>query len=153
MLRIQRRFRVVSLLVPLLGLSACGGLPGDPKRGISVAIETPSAVAAGEAFEIRAIVTNRGEEEARLDSIDIGDSYLAGIAIDASEPAWIGDTFHIPVDNTVSHEFQARVPAGGSFTVTFKARAAKAGSHAGDFDICVNSAMNCFFEHIATEVR
>jgi hypothetical protein len=136
----------------LLPLCACGGLD-NPKKGVSVAIESPSEVKVGETFEIRAIVDNKDAAEANLDSIDIGDSYLEGITLESSQPAWIGDTFHIPVDNTVSHEFQAKVPPGTSFTVTFKARATKAGRFAGDFDICVNSAVNCFFEHISTEVR
>lgn len=141
-------------LAPLLLLSLCGcGGFDNPKQGVSVAIESPPEVKAGEVFEIRAIVNNKDDEAARLDSIDIGDSYLEGIELESSEPAWVGDTFHIPVDNTVSHEYQASVPAGGSFTVTFKARAAKAGSFGGDFDICVNSAVNCFFEHLSTEVK
>ena len=141
--------RLVPLL--LLGLSACGGIE-SPKKGISVAIETPPAVTQGEAFEIRAIVTNRGEKPANLDSIDIGDSYLEGVSITSAEPPWIG-TMHIPIDDTVSHDFQATVPAGQSLTVIFHAKATQRGTFSGDFDICVNSMMNCFFEHISTEAR
>lgn len=136
----------------LLALCACGALPDNPKKGISVAIESPPEVKAGEPFEIRAIVTNGGSESARLDSIDIGDSYLEGVTLQSSEPPW-GDTMHVPVDNTVSHEYQATVPAGASFTVTFKAQASQPGRFSGDFDICVNSAFNCFFEKISTEAR
>jgi hypothetical protein len=127
-------------------------MPASPKQGISVAIDSPPEVTAGQPFEIRTTVTNAGTEAARLDSIDIGDSYLEGVAIESSQPAW-GDTMHVPIDNTLSHDFQANVPAGGSFTVTFTARAKRSGHFAGDFDVCVNSAFNCFFEQIATDAR
>lgn len=150
----MKRRAPTPLLAPLLllALAACDGMPASPKQGISVAIESPPEVTVGQTFVIRTTVTNTGAEAARLDSIDIGDSYLEGVAIESSEPAW-GDTMHVPIDDTLSHDFQANVPAGSSFTVTFKARAKRAGRFAGDFDVCVNSAFNCFFEKIATEAR
>jgi hypothetical protein len=142
--------RLAALL--LLGLCGCDALVDAPKQGISVRIESPPEVTTDQVFEIRTIVTNDGAKPALLDSIDIGDSYLEGVSVESSEPAW-GETMHVPVDNTLSHDFQATVPAGASITVTFKARARQPGSHSGDFDICVNSVYDCFFEHIATEAR
>lgn len=144
-----RSFRLAPLL--LLALGGCGAFQ-SPKAGISVAVDAPARVRAGEPFQLRATITNGSEREALLDSIDIGDTYLEGVTLESSQPAW-NETMHVPIDDTLSHDFQAKIAPGKSLTVTFTAVAAEVGEYEGAFDICVNSVYDCFFEEVATTVE
>ena len=114
-------------------------------------VESSDDVKVGEPFTIQAHVNNESSSTAMLHSLDIGDSYLAGVSIDRTEPPF-STSEHIPVDNTVAHWFNLAVGPGEHLIVTLHATATRAGVQQGDFDICVNSEINCQFLTITTPV-
>ena len=60
-----------------VALSSCATLP----EGITVWVESPSSVELGERFTVSAHVDNASRSVVTLRTLDIGDSYLEGIAI------------------------------------------------------------------------
>jgi hypothetical protein len=142
-------FRACKTALIAAAVTACG--VSDPKSGIRVSIEAPPEVPSGAAFEFVAQIHNEGKQAAELDSIDIGDSYLEHIRLVSSDPPWT-EHYHVPIDNTESHSYGLAIAPGGTLVVRFAARAGDPAQASGDFDICVNSAVNCFFERIETRI-
>ena len=119
--------------------------------GITSWVDGTSTVGVGDRFEITAHVKNESGSVADLDSIDIGDSYLEGVRVVGSEPAFMGT---MPVaDGTLSHSFSHPVQPGETVAVTFQMEAVQPGTHQGDFDICVNSVWDCNFLSVTTVVQ
>ena len=143
-------FKTSVIAVATLVLFGGGCLSGP--ENITVAIDIPTRVSQGETFEIIADVTNTGDETQTLDSIDIGDEYIEGIAILRSDPMY-SETFHIPLDNTMSHTIQRDIGPSETLTVTFTVEALHAGDYIGAFDVCINSGGNCLFYSIRTLVE
>lgn len=135
----------VVLLILLVG---CEPIP----EGVTVWYESPSVVVLGDSFEIIAHVENASEATVVLSSIDIGDSFLAGIQVDRSDPVPY-DLYHLPIDNTMSYVYDIDVPPSQDFSVTFHARAVAQGIQSGSFDFCVNSHINCDRRTISTRVE
>ena len=133
-------------LLLLIGVGCKGG-----SGQVAVRVDAPTNVNVGEAFSITVTIQNPGEEDHLLDSIDIGTSYLDGVAVETSEPPY-SDTFHIPVDNTISHTFLADIPAGETLEVTFQAVAYASGLFVGDFDVCIDTGYSCQFLTISTNI-
>ena len=146
-MNIGLKYILSGAMLLLLG-SGCLSGPED----ITVAIDVPTRVAQGEVFQIVADVTNTGDETQILDSIDIGDEYIEGIAIHSSDPMY-SETFHVPIDNTMSHTMQRDIEPGETLIVTFTAEALHTGDYAGAFDVCINSGGNCLFYSIRTLVE
>ena len=69
----------------------------------------------------------------------------------ASEPPWT-EHYHVSIKNTESHSYGLKIEPGGHLVVRFAAIAGDPVVATGDFDICVNSAVNCFFERIETRI-
>ncbi len=146
-MRDRNYFVWLFVTVPLLWI-ACSPVPD----GVTMWVESPARVKMGEPFAFSAHVNNESTTAVTLRSLDIGDSYLAGISIDRSEPPF-SSSQHIPIDNTVSYGFETAVDPGDHLIVTFHVRATKPGVQQGDFDICVNSEFNCDFQSITTLVE
>ena len=116
---------VIAMLLITSGVPACGC--GQP-RDISVDVVAPLHVVKGEMFVFEIHVVNTAEKPQLLYSVDIWDDYLAGIAIQKTDPLFI-DTYHIPIDNTQSYEFQQDIPPKDTLVVKFFAVGLKPGEY------------------------
>jgi len=121
-------------------------------ENITVEIEVPTRVEVGEQFNVIANITNTGSDAQELNSIDIGDEYLEGVIIYGSEPAY-SETFHVPIDNTISHSMMHSIEAGETLSVSFDAEALIEGDYSGAFDVCVNGPVSCLYYSIRTLVE
>jgi hypothetical protein len=118
---------------------------------IEVSVDAPARVAEGETFLITARARNTGDEPRRLVDLDLADEYLEGVLILGTEPAY-RDSMHVPIDNTVSYEFELAIPPGGVAEVMLEAQALRAGDFSGDFDFCIDSETSCLSSHVRTFV-
>ena len=126
----------VLVLVLLLGtVASCVGMP----ENISADIDCPLHVTKGEEFTFEIRITNTSSDTQLLYNIDIWDEYMESISIIETEPAFI-DTYHIPIDNTQSFEFQKEIPPHGTLTLNFYAVGHQTGEYSSYLDICINSA-------------
>lgn len=119
---------------------------------VAVVVDGPVAVVAGEEFTLTAHIRNSGTKPQKLVDLDIADTYLDGIVISASEPAF-SSSEHIALDSSVSHSFDRQIPANGELVVRLRALALRPGDFAGDFDFCINNSFACLPHHIRTVVR
>lgn len=145
--RAEARMLIV-LCGSIAALSSCASVPD----GVTAWVESPPSVELGEHFKISAHVDNASGKAVKLRTLDIGDAYLDGIAIHQTDPPH-SEKVHLPIDNTLSFVFEIDIPPGERVVVDFHAEAQKSGVYQGDFDLCVNSAVNCFFQTITTPVR
>jgi len=122
-----------------------------PPSGVAIAVEAPLRARVGETFEILVTLTNESRSERTLVDVDVADSYLAGIAVEGTDPAY-SDSEHIPFDNTVSYSFDRALEPGGTLSVRFVAVAVQEGDFAGDFDLCIDSMASCVSQAVRTVV-
>ncbi|MBT4857278.1 hypothetical protein HON52_03780 [Candidatus Uhrbacteria bacterium] len=120
-------------------------------EGWDSAVAYPLEALEGDEITIVATVTNDTGEDQVLHSIDIGESYLDGIAITSTDPEFT-DSFLLD-DGTYTHFFVIDVPAGESTEVTFTGRALTAGDYQGAFDICIDDGLTCNFLQVRTLVE
>ena len=145
----RHRYLIIGMVFTLtLSFTACTPVPD----GVTMWIESPTPVELHEQFPIATHIKNESTTNVTLRSLDIGDTYLEGISIDRSDPPF-SDSEHVPIDNTVAHSFEIDVTPGEHLVVIFYAEATRPGIHQGDFDICVNSLVNCDFQSITTRVE
>jgi hypothetical protein len=142
---------LVGLLGLVAGLFVLDRMTEAPKD-IEVLVTVPSRVARDQEFTIEVQVRNTGSAARELNSLDVADEYLAGVAIRGSEPPY-RDTLHVPIDNSYSYEFRKPIPPGGALVVRFRAVGLKAGDHSGDVDVCVDSGGTCTSHLLRTMVE
>lgn len=127
----------------LAGLALLGGLAivgllwyaAEDVQGVSVTFEQPESVKVGETFDLAVKVTNqRTKAPLKLSDIDIGNDYLAGFVVVATEPAFKSTT-DVPIIDMRSFTFDITIPAQQSTVVKFKLKAAKEGLFSADLDI------------------
>jgi hypothetical protein len=119
---------------------------------VAVVVDGPVAVVAGEEFTLTAHIRNSGAKPQRLVDLDIADSYLDGVVVRASEPAF-ATSQHVALDRSVSHSYRQPIAAHGELTVRLHLLALRPGDFAGDFDFCINNSFACLPHHIRTVVR
>lgn len=117
----------------------------------SATLTVPVTVNVGESFDIVAHVFHSADTTQLLHSIDIGESYLQGVAIISSEPEFL-DEFLLD-DGTYTHTLLADIPAGDGADVIFHAVALKSGNWKGAFDVCFDDGLNCNFYTVSTYVN
>jgi hypothetical protein len=142
---------VVGLLAAVGGAIFLGRVAEGPKD-VEVTVTAPPRVARDAEFTIEIHVRNTGSQKRVLDSLDLADEYLAGVAIRSSEPPY-KDTLHVPIDNSYSYEFRTPIPPGGAVVVRFRALALKPGDHSGDVDVCVDWGGSCTSHPLRTLVE
>jgi len=149
----QRTFCVFLLLglAAAAGCSAVEEMATGPKD-VAAQVNTPLHVSMKQEFEIEVRIQNTGTKSQKLISIDVGDAYLKGVAIQRTEPAF-KQSMHIPIVNMQSYEFEQTIPAGGEMVVKFLAVAVKVGDFAADVNICVNSEATCQIHPIRAVVE
>jgi hypothetical protein len=137
---------LILILLPGIAVS-CSDMP----ESISVDIDCPLHVAKGEEFLFEIQITNTSSDSQLLYSIDIWDEYMEGITVRKTDPAFT-DTYHIPIDNTQSFEFQKDIPPHDTLTLKFYAVGHQTGEYSSYLDICVNSATSFISYPIITIV-
>jgi hypothetical protein len=118
---------------------------------IEVNITAPAVVALDEKYTLVVEITNLASEEQTLDSIDIDLSYLDGVVVGNTEPAYAefadyGDDYH-------SFEFQYSIPAEQTLEVSFFLTGIRVGDLSGELNVCINSFINCTSRLIRTIVE
>lgn len=135
------------LLILIISLNGCG----SPKN-IVVGVEAPLQVNNGDEFIIVATVKNTASKRQTLASLDLSDAYLDGIAILRTEPD-NEESFHVPLDNTVSYVFKLPIEAGEQLEMKLHVKAIKQGDYSGDIDFCINSDTSFLSKSIRTIVQ
>ena len=121
-----------------------------PPQNIRITIISPDEVNQGEAFTIEIRVANDAAETQTIESIDVYDTYLAGVLLNSSDPPW-GSSSHIV--EFITYDYDLAIPPGGEQVVKFEATAIQAGDFQGDFDVCVNSDTSFVTEVVRTIVE
>ena len=124
---------------------------GDYDSIPSAELTVPVSVVVGESFDIVAHVTHNADENQLLHSIDIGESYLEGIAITSSTPDF-SESYYLD-DGTYTHTLLTDVPAGDGVDIVFHAVALESGNWKGAFDVCFDDGINCSFYTVSTFVN
>ncbi len=150
------KHRTVCVLL-LLGLAAMAGcdaveqIASGPKD-VTIQVNAPLHVKVREEFVVEVRVQNTAAQSQRLDSIDVGDRYLQGVAIQSTEPAF-KQSLHVPLVNMQSYEYGQPIAAGGELVVKFYAVAVKAGDYSATMDICINSGSSCSSQPIRAVIE
>jgi len=151
-MNIKRKTSIVAAVLAMAllvgGVSSCGGQP----ENISIDVIAPLHVAKGEEFVFEIQVENTAEKSQLLYSVDIWDDYLAGIAIQKTEPPFI-DTYHIPIVNTQSYEFKQDIPPKDKLVVKFFAVGLKLGEYSSYVDVCINTEASFLTHPIITIIK
>lgn len=113
-------------------------------------VDAPEVVQVGEVFEIKVDIVHSSNEVQYLHSVDIGETYLNGVAVISSDPNF--SEVYLLDDGTYTHFLGVDIPANG-LALTFNAVALKVGNWQGAFDICFDDGLNCGFYTIQTEVN
>ncbi len=117
-------------------LAACTSFE-NPKN-VVISIEAPLRAKLGEKFEIKARVKNTAANPQTLVSLDVGEEYLRGVAIERTDPPFVEAT-HIPLDNTMSYSYDLKLESQEEKVITLHASALKKGDHASEVDFCINT--------------
>lgn len=133
------------IIAAVLALVAGGAfyrwLVQEPEN-VTMGVDAPVSVIKGEPFTIEVRVENLAAEPQMLDSIDIAEGYLAGIAIRSSDPPFL-ESYSLPVVDFRSYTLGQSIAAGETLVVRFDAVGLQAGDYAGEIDVCVGSGSAC----------
>jgi hypothetical protein len=143
---------VTALLVVALVAGVAWVLSRGDVKDIAVVVEGPVAVVAGDEFTLTARIRNGAARPQKLVSLHIADSYLDGIVVRSSEPAFASSE-HFALDSSVGHTFDQPIPANGELAVRLHVLALRPGDFAGDFKFCINNSYAMLPHHIRTVVR
>ncbi|MCP4140834.1 MAG: hypothetical protein GY755_11180 [Chloroflexi bacterium] len=148
---------VACVVVGIIFLGAGGLLVKwalEEPENISIEVLTPAMVSNGEDYIIDVQITNTADEAQDLNSIDIDKSYLSGIVIRKTEPAYIDIAEHEFLGAVfTSYYFDSKVPASGTENVKFYVTALKPGDFTGEIDVCINSVSDCLEQYLRTVVK
>lgn len=125
-------------------------------EGINVTISGKPNISIDEDLQIQVEIENTTNKERTLDSIDIGDTYLAGIQIHDSNPPTkeVIDSADIKIiEPFVTYSFIKTIKPNSKETITFNATAVSVGDFDGSIDVCVDGMANCIYNKIRTIVR
>lgn len=120
-----------------------------PPENIRVSVSSPDQVTVGQTFTITVRVSNDANQPQLIDSIDIYDSYLAGVRLRTSQPAWQSSQ---SLMDFVTYAFGLSIPPRSEQVVTFEAVALRPGDFSGDFDVCINSEVSYITQVVRTIV-
>ncbi len=114
-------------------------------------VTAPAVVSIDDEYLLVVEITNLAEEEQTLDRIDIDRTYLDGVIVGNTVPAYVD--FSDFSDDYQSFEFRSRVPAGCTLEVSFYLTAIRTGDLSGEISVCINSFVNCTNRLIRTIVE
>jgi hypothetical protein len=158
-----RTWIIVGVAVVLLLICICVGvvvLGGgtifsslNEPYDVVVEVSAPLQAARDDAVTIEVVIENPTTESQVLDSIDVDMSYLDGVHIESSNPAYRGVQSLEPLFEQQSYTYQSTIPPQGSLTVEFHARALKSGDFSGAVDVCINAGGNCERHFVRTVIE
>lgn len=125
-------------------------------EGIEISIIGKPSVSIDENFEIKVEIENTTNKERTLTSIDIGNTYLAGIQIHDSNPPTtevIDSTNTKITEPFVSYYFEKIIKPNSTETILFNATAVSEGDFDGSIDVCINGIATCVYNKIRTIVK
>ena len=141
---------IVSVIILLIvGVSVCAC---QEPENITINVVAPLHVNKGQEFIFEIHVENIAERPQLLYSVDVYDDYLAGIAIQKTEPPFT-QSFHVPIVNCQSYEFKQNISPKSQLVVKFFAVGLKSGDYSADVDVCINSESNFLTYPIRTVVE
>jgi hypothetical protein len=123
----------------VLGGTWLGSTIKEP-TDVEVEVNVPLQVRNGQGFLILVTIRDTSGKAQELDSIDISDTYLDGIAIERTEPPFL-ESFSIL--GYRSFNFAREIPANGDLIVRFFVVGVRTGDFSGDIDVCINGPGNC----------
>jgi hypothetical protein len=123
----------------ILGGSWLGSSIEEP-TGVEVEVNVPLQIRKGQGFLILVTLRETSGKAQELDSIDIAEDYLEGIAIERTEPNF-KESFSFLGFQT--YDFMKEIPANGELVVRFFAVGVQTGDFSGDMDVCINGPGNC----------
>jgi hypothetical protein len=122
----------------------------EQPTNIAVWVTAPDTVKTGELVVIEVRVVNQANHPQVIDSIDIYNSYLEGVKLRSSTPAWRSS---MAILDFVTYDYQLSIPAQGEQIVKFDAIALKPGDYLGDIDVCINNEMSYITQVVRTVVN
>ena len=135
----------------LLTLSLLSGCTLEVED-VSVVIESPLIVHAGQDFIIQAKIKNTDPSSTQvLVSIDLQNEYLQGVAVLNTEPRY-ADIVSIPFVGK-SFVFNAPINAGGELNIVIHAQALAVGDYNSLADFCINSDYTFISDTLRTVVQ
>jgi hypothetical protein len=133
---------LIAVVVAVLAGSAFFRWLAEEPENVDVQVDTPITVTPDETFTIEISVENLGTEAQILDSIDITDSYLEGLAIQRAEPPFT-ESYSVPVVDYQSYTFRRTIQPGETLRVQLYVQPLKAGDFNGEIDVCIGSGSAC----------
>lgn len=121
---------VVGILIA--GAVAAIWILAEAPEGIVVSIESPEVVRVGERFQILACVHNGSDARVRLGDLDFSKTYLRGVAIHSSAPAWRSSSSNFFPAR--SFTFAHAIERDADFEIILEAEGLRAGDWEGDAD-------------------
>jgi hypothetical protein len=117
---------------------------------ISTTVTAPTSARIGEKIEISVIIANQSSQSRELNSIDIYTSYLDGILIEGTQPAYSSfsnfNDFH-------TYYFERNLSPNETLSITFFGEAIKTGDFSGDLDTCIDSEISCTTDFLRIIIR
>ncbi|MBX3379794.1 MAG: hypothetical protein KF805_06845 [Phycisphaeraceae bacterium] len=126
---------VLGLLVFVLPIVILAIVKTTPD-GVSVEIAAPTRIASTTAFEIRVNVCNELDKTRLLHSVDLDDTLLNGLDIEALDPE---PTDRTSMLGTTAFHFQRSILPNSSFSLALRARAKTPGEYSGTIRAFVDS--------------
>lgn len=111
--------------------------------GITIELDAPISVNAGEDFTLAVTVRNSNDNSVLLNSVLIDGKTMDAVAVNGSDPAY---TQVIPVQQSgdfLRYDFQQPIPANDSLVLTFALNARKPGTYQGQVQVCTKTSENC----------
>jgi hypothetical protein len=128
------------------------GQSSEMPSDVSIQVSAPTNANVGDDFVIEVAITNTGQQSRELNSIDIYTSYLDGVFVQRTSPAYSEFINNLFFD--VHHYyFYEKLPPGSTTTVQFFAQAVMSGNFSGDLDVCIDSITRCTTYFIRTVIR
>ncbi|MBU1126662.1 hypothetical protein KJ758_03555 [Patescibacteria group bacterium] len=117
-----------------------------------VTIDVPDNIVVGDEFDISVNIENADKDPLFLHSIDIGNTYLGGVTVYATEPEF-SDLSDLIFEDMTSFALKTDIAEETTTKIILKAKATQAGIWIGGMDICFDKGANCVYSHITTNVE
>jgi hypothetical protein len=145
-------------LLALLTAVACGVFfwqASIQPENITVSVDAPTVVNAGETFVITVVIDNTGALPRELNSIDIEMLYLDGVNIESTQPSFVQSERIDLLEGFAfqSYYFYEPMLANSTLVVKMEALALKTGDFGGYLDVCVDTIDDCTRSALRTIVE
>lgn len=122
-----------------------------PLDNITLTVEAPESVETGEAFAVVVTIDNKSTAARTISTIDLYDTYLAGVTLESASPAW---TEKIREDNYTMFSFPQTIQPGSSLTIKLNFVAGdKPGTYADDLEVWFVDADEYLYETLETTIE